>query len=322
MEKENARILPLLACPYCRRPCKSRNESLACTHCKKTYPLKGGVPFFLPQTLHHRYAEEAATPVNRLKGELKKYPVLFQFLHTVIGSVSYFGLSARGALERAFGSLKCSGKVIINVGSGVKRIHREVINLDVFPLKGVNVVADAAALPFSDATVDMVISESVLEHVPDAEAAIREMTRVIRPGGYLYVSIPFIMGFHASPNDYLRLTHAGLRQKFADFEPLRIGMIGGPASALVTFLMYFLALPFSVISESVYNVMTYVFLVALSPLRFLDVLFNLFPRAIEIAAVIYFFGRKAYSTMPPSSNTDSSGRDARTAGESGVSVKI
>ena len=291
MEKKNIRIEKILACPHCKKLLSGTGNGLMCPDCKATYPYLSAVPFFLERTLANRYEKEVSSPVNRLKTFLKKNPALFQFLHYAIGSVSYFGLSASQAIALAFGH-DLEKKVIVNIGSGIKRIRPEIINVDIFPFANVDVVADAVALPFANESVDMIISESTIEHVPESEKAIQEMIRVVKPGGYLYVSIPFLMGFHASPNDYLRLTHAGLMQKFREFKPLKIGMIGGPASTLVTFLMYFLALPFSIISEAAYNFATYVFLVLLSPLRVFDLLFNMFPKAIEIATVIYLFARK------------------------------
>ncbi len=49
---------------------------------------------------------------------------------------------------------------------------------------------DVQRLPFADASFDAVISCDVLEHVPDDAAAVREMLRVTRPGGYLVATVP------------------------------------------------------------------------------------------------------------------------------------
>ncbi|MGQ9816103.1 MAG: methyltransferase domain-containing protein [Candidatus Roseilinea sp.] len=51
-------------------------------------------------------------------------------------------------------------------------------------------LAEGAALPFADATFQTVISNSVLEHIPDLEPVIAEMFRVLRPGGYLLFCSP------------------------------------------------------------------------------------------------------------------------------------
>ncbi len=49
---------------------------------------------------------------------------------------------------------------------------------------------DATALPFADASFDRVIASEVLEHVNDDFAAFSELSRVLRPGGVLAVTVP------------------------------------------------------------------------------------------------------------------------------------
>lgn len=294
MEILEDKLIRTLRCPACNRgSLSSQEQHLVCKECAAEYPVRDSKIHFTKTTDANiqKYEVEANSFVNRLKKRVKEWPALFVFLTYTIGSVSYFGQRPKQTIEKLYGE-KAKDKIIINVGSGITKVHPEVINLDVFPFKNVAIVADAAALPFKDNSVDMLISESTIEHTPDAEAVIREMRRVVRPGGFVYISIPFVMPFHASPNDYLRLTHEGLKQKFYDFRPIKIGALGGPASALVTFLMYFLALPFSLISEAAYNLATYFFMAILSPLRIFDVVFHLFPRSIEVAAFIYFIGEK------------------------------
>ena len=283
-----------LHCPACKQgPLTLRGSEFACGGCPARYPILNGKLCF---TKHadkdmRQYEMEATTFVNRLKKLVKEWPAVFVFLTYAIGSVSFLGQKPRKTIEKLYGA-KAGEKLIVNVGSGITKVHPAVINLDIFPFRNVDIVADAAALPFRDNSLDMLISESTLEHTLHAEEAMREMRRVVRPGGFVYISIPFVMPFHASPNDYLRLTHEGLKQKFHDFSPRKIGALGGPASAFVTFLMYFLALPFSAISEAAYNLATYFFMVILSPLRIFDFNFNLFPRHLEVTTLIYFIGEK------------------------------
>jgi hypothetical protein len=53
---------------------------------------------------------------------------------------------------------------------------------------------DALALSFEDASVDVIISTDVLEHVPEIDPALSEAARVMRPGGSFFFSIPFHSG--------------------------------------------------------------------------------------------------------------------------------
>jgi SAM-dependent methyltransferase len=52
------------------------------------------------------------------------------------------------------------------------------------------VQGDALHLPFADGSFDRVICSEVLEHIPDDLAAMRELTRVLRPGGTMAVTVP------------------------------------------------------------------------------------------------------------------------------------
>ena len=49
---------------------------------------------------------------------------------------------------------------------------------------------DALSLPFADGEFDRVVASEVLEHIPDDEAAISELVRVLRPGGTMAVTVP------------------------------------------------------------------------------------------------------------------------------------
>lgn len=296
MRSNDPRFLKTLLCPKCGAAGLQRKETrLECAACYASYPITNGVPYLIHEDLlaqYQQYQKEVTSPINKLKTLIKKFPWLFQFLTYAIGSISYFGWSPRKALRKTYREEDLKDKIVLNIGSGIKAIHPEVINVDIFPYKDVGLVTDATKLPIADNSVDMVVTESTLEHIPDVELAIQEICRVVKPGGYVYISIPFLMPFHASPNDYFRLTSAGIKHKFAVFEQQRVGMNGGPASALVTLLMHFFALPFSLISTGLYNFVTYLVMAVLSPLRILDLVFYLFPRSMDAAAMTYFIGKK------------------------------
>jgi ubiquinone/menaquinone biosynthesis C-methylase UbiE len=49
-------------------------------------------------------------------------------------------------------------------------------------------VADAESLPYDDATFDLVVGHAVLHHIPDVELALREVVRVLRPGGRFVIA--------------------------------------------------------------------------------------------------------------------------------------
>ena len=82
------------------------------------------------------------------------------------------------------------------------------------------VTGDAVALPFGDRTFDKVILSEVLEHLPDDLGALREVWRVLRPGGVVAITVPnHDYPFLWDPINWVR-ERLGL-------PPIRRGLFGG-----------------------------------------------------------------------------------------------
>jgi SAM-dependent methyltransferase len=98
------------------------------------------------------------------------------------------------------------------------------------------VQADAARLPVRDASADAVVMVELLEHVPDPGAAIDEAWRVLRAGGALVASVPFVAPVHGDPGDFYRFSEFGIRHLVRRFEAVQVRPLGnhfGAAWALV-----------------------------------------------------------------------------------------
>jgi SAM-dependent methyltransferase len=73
-----------------------------------------------------------------------------------------------------------------------------------------DVICFGEALPFKPSCFDTVLCTEVLEHTKKPFQVINEVTRVLKPGGTLILSVPFIYPLHEAPNDYWRFTPHGL----------------------------------------------------------------------------------------------------------------
>lgn len=112
---------------------------------------------------------------------------------------------------------KFKGGLILDCGAGFPlRQYRNVVNYEIVGYPSTDVVGVGEKLPFADNSFDAVFSFSVLEHVKDPFRCAREIARVLKAGGVLYCSVPFLQPVHAFPHHYYSMTNQGLRNLFED----------------------------------------------------------------------------------------------------------
>ncbi|SRR6266498_1550817 len=104
---------------------------------------------------------------------------------------------------------------ILNAGCGKRNIefNTNAVRLDINPsfASNLDLTADAHFLPFRDNSFDSILSVAVLEHTKYAWDVVREFNRVLRPGGYALIAIPFFQPQHGAPQDFVRFTQHGIR---------------------------------------------------------------------------------------------------------------
>jgi len=71
-------------------------------------------------------------------------------------------------------------------------------------------------VPLVDRCFDTVILSDVLEHIYEHRALMREIGRVLKPGGVLIMNSPFLYRIHEAPNDHFRYTEFALRRMTAE----------------------------------------------------------------------------------------------------------
>ena len=145
------------------------------------------------------------------------------------------------------------------------------VNLDLFPLPGVDVAADAARLPFPAGLFQRVECDAVLEHVSDPSAVMGEIERTLAPGGIAHIVTPFCHPFHEYPRDYRRFTPDGLQQMARGLETVAAGWRTGPTATMLVFTLEFvkLWLPWRPWRIAAHGLLGWL----LWPLRYLDYLF-------------------------------------------------
>ena len=97
------------------------------------------------------------------------------------------------------------------------------------------------SLPLRNGCVDGVVALNVFEHVYGGAPLAREIERVLRPGGRLFCSVPFLVPIHADPYDFLRYTGWALNRLLFDagFSQVRVVAYGGYFSAMAEHLNRF-----------------------------------------------------------------------------------
>lgn len=130
--------------------------------------------------------------------------------------------------------------IVLDAGAGEGQYrrffsHARYIGLDfckgdpLWDYSNLDIIGNLLCIPLMDNACDIVICTQVLEHVPEPSIVLRELHRVMRRGGHLFVSVPQWWFQHQKPYDYYRYTSFGLRYLLeqAGFEIAFIKPIGG-----------------------------------------------------------------------------------------------
>jgi len=181
-----------LRCLQCHKPLLGQDAMLCCANAH-TYPLADGIiPILLDQ---HENCGHYAQQIEYFTNEFKNYsgyrldPWMRKY---VDAALQHFGPPHAGATALDIGA--GSGYISIELA----RAGWQVIALDLTPASMVSlvqsarqqgvleritpVIASAMDLPLADATVDALVGNAVIEHLPDDNKFVAELARVAKPG--------------------------------------------------------------------------------------------------------------------------------------------
>lgn len=211
-----------------------------------------------------------------------KYPFLGKLLSLIYPPSTILNTMPRKVIKQVKNLLFNFGKnKVLNIGCGSaigcgRRLWNNIdktniLNVDIESGPDVDMIADAHNLPFENETFDSVIMQAVIEHLHSPNLAVEEAFRVLKNGGYLYLEVPFLQGFHADPYDYQRYTQVGLEKLVEKFNKIILaGVSVGPICSLIWILRDL----FSNLTK--YKTVNYIirFIISwiLSPFRYLDYL--------------------------------------------------
>jgi len=151
-----------------------------------------------------------------------RYPRLRRWLPRPLARRLLFVEAAIEDAVKDFASSLAQGATVLDAGAG-EAVYRPcfagqryvAVDLGVgdasWDYSGLDVVADLAALPFRNGSFEACVNIVTLEHVKDPAQVLRELARVLQPGGRLLLIVPQDWEVHQSPNDYFRYTRHGIR---------------------------------------------------------------------------------------------------------------
>lgn len=214
-----------------------------------------------------------------------------QFVYDLVRTIRYgplYGIRVQRVRRSLLRRAETENWLMLNLGSGGKRIPN-MINLDVTPVTGPDVVGDGYSLPFRDGTFDAVFCEYVIEHVPDPEGFIAAASHALKPDGIFYLEIPFLQPLHGEGADFTRWTREGFIRaaERAGLQILEIGVHVGPAFTLYWILKNWIAALLSFGIRPLYEVFRYLLSWFLAPLMLLDIVMLRLPQSEELANGFY-----------------------------------
>lgn len=148
-------------------------------------------------------------------------------------------------------SIKNINGVIVDIGSGFKPSHErfwhvkpeKFIRVDIDEKTKPDFTADLnEPLPFTDNFADTVFLFNVLYILENPSAALKEINRILKTGGKLFMTSPFVFNEAKEPADYWRFTSGGLEKllKESGFDGILIKPVGERFSAAAYLVAPFL----------------------------------------------------------------------------------
>lgn len=275
------RLLPHLCCPRCKQALQLVDK-LHCACCQEDFLCKNGKVYFSQPS---RPQEPFDSFKHALKRKLGRW--YWRIGVAILGPTLPYGMQR--TLLRYHNP---TTSICVDLGSGNYRLHQDVVTVDCADYPEVDIVCDAANLPFLDSSVDCFCSRSVLEHVDRPFAAGDEIERCTKHGGTAIIMVPLLFPFHASPDDFWRFTHSGIQLLLPRWNVVEQHCGGGPISAALALFYETFSQAVSFGSSHVRQTAYLLCCLLLFPLKFLDYVFVKSARFMNVASSTVTIFRK------------------------------
>lgn len=181
---------------------------------------------------------------------------------------------------------------VIDLGAGGREIIPSIITIDFVKFPNTDVIADIHNIPLDGESVDCVFCTGTLEHVERPEAVLKEIFRVLKKKGIVYIDVPFMQCYHPDPDDYWRFTIKGIELACTrnGFTKIETGVNIGAASSVTWVLTAFFQSMFS--NGYLGKVLSNIFNILVSPVKYLDKFTTKGKNSILAPSAVYFIGTK------------------------------
>ena len=278
------KIQDIIGCPYCNSLLEQSISHTYCVKCNKKFSVIDGIPDFTGTHADEKGDYQFQSQLMFNSGITAK---LYNLGKKFVSSEYMVKDQVFEFIEKAD-----SKSIVLELGSGNRRLQDNVINIDLFRFPNVDIIADIAMLPIRNETVDFVILDTVLEHVPDPPKIVGEIHRILKPQGEVICITPFVFPYHGYPRHYYNFSKDGLEYIFRDFSEHKVEMNMGPTSALVNLIAEYFAVALSGENKFVYTLTKGLVLLPVFLLKYLDKLWTPDGRGAKIASHLCIRARK------------------------------
>lgn len=181
---------------------------------------------------------------------------------------------------------------ILNIGAKNTNVSKTVINLDLVQFPNVDILGNAHDLPFKNSSVDVVIIIAVLEIVKNPGRVVEEIYRVLKDGGIVMATLPFLQPYHPDPTDCQRFTVEGVENLFFRFRKIKIRNTRGLFSMYLRITREFLSILLSFNNATLWKGLNVLLGWLLFPLTYIDYLLPDYQKLHYISSSFLYIGKK------------------------------